>query len=123
MSKIKTFEAACKVKGLDAKKILPDVSTFPEEHQKALIAHAKLILIAEVLNDGWKPNWEDDDEYKYYPWFYMDKTRYSSGFSFAGVLYVYSSSLVGSRLCFKSRDIAEYAGKTFVKLYKDLFVL
>jgi hypothetical protein len=119
-SKIKTFEQACKKLGYDPVKVLPKVGTMPKHHQDATVAHAKLVIITEALNDGWKPNWKDSNEWKYYPWFDMSSP---SGPAFDGCDYWYSISTVGSRLCFKSEELAEYAGKQFQKLYRQYFVL
>lgn len=116
MPKIKTFEAACKALKMDPVK-LPDFSMLSQEEATAMTAHYKLVIIARAINEDWKPDWNDYDETKYYPWFEMS----SSGFRFFGVNCVCTDSGVGSRLCFKSRDLAEYAGKTFKKLYKDYF--
>jgi hypothetical protein len=124
MEQIKTFEDACKVLNLDPVKVLPDVSAFPPTHQAALTAAGKLFIIADALNEGWKPDWNDDDEYKYYPWFDLEKDKNNpSGFRLFGVFCNCTDSSVGSRLCFKSRDIAEYAGTQFVDLYRDLMVI
>lgn len=121
---IKTFQAACKVKGVDPSEVLPDVSAFPKNHQKALIAAAKLFIIAEVLNAGWTPDWNNADQYKYYPWFDMEKTSSNkSGFRLYHVGFDFTFSAVGSRLCFRSREIAEYAAEQFLDLYKDYMVL
>ena len=119
-SKIKTFEDACKALNLDPEQVLPDVSGMPEKHQKAIVSHAKLVIIAEALNDGWKPDWTDDDQLKYYPWFRMDS---GSGLAYLGFDYGYSYSRVGSRLCFQTRELAEYAGNQFKELYEDDFLL
>jgi hypothetical protein len=116
---IKTFEEAIKKLGLPDG-ILPNVSQFPIDQQKALTAHAKLLVIVQALNDGWKPDWNSDDELKYYPWWDMEKTESNpSGF---GLNYVYcesSISIVGSRLCFRTRALAEHAAKYFYDLYKE----
>lgn len=124
MEQIKTFEDACKALNLDPEKVLPDVSAFPPPHQAALIAAGKLFIVADALNEGWKPDW-NNDEYKYYPWFDLEKDEEDnpSGFRLDSVYYYYSGSDVSSRLCFKSRDIAEYAGTQFVDLYRDLMVI
>jgi hypothetical protein len=119
MPKIKTFAGACKALGMDAKN-LPDVSMLPHDQQEAIIAHYKLVIIAQALNEGWKPNWSDYNEYKYYPWFNM---RSGSGLSYFDYVYWVTLTLVGSRLCFKSRELAEYAGKNFKKLYEQYFLL
>ncbi len=120
MAKIKTFEQACKKLGYDPEKVLPKVGTMPKHHQDATVAHAKLVIITEALNDGWKPNWKDSSEWKYYPWFDMSSP---SGPAYDVCDDWCSLSNVGSRLCFKSEELAEYAGKQFQKLYRQYFVL
>jgi len=121
MKNIKTYEDACKALQLDPSN-LPAVTGLPARHQKAITAHFQLIIITEALNEGWKPNWKDWDERKYYPWFEMDNnsdTTSGSGFSFDGYVCDVAGSGLGSRLCFKSRELAEYAGKQFESLYKE----
>lgn len=125
MKQIKSFEGACKILAKDPLKVLPKVTGFPKAHQKALIAFAKLIIINQALNfvdngnKAWKPNWNDSSEWKYYPWWYMDKP----GFRLYSVIYDYSFSAVGARLVFRTRALAEYAAKQFKALYKDIMVL
>ena len=79
-------------------------------------AHLKIQIIAKALNEGWYPNWNDTNEYKYYPWF---KASPGVGFSFSDYDFALTRSTVGSRLCFKSRDLAEYAGKQFIDIYNQ----
>ena len=119
---IKTFEDACSALGLDPETVIPDFSSFPEEDQKAMIAHAKLIIIAKALNGDWKPDWKDWNQIKYYPWFNMGGSS-GSGFAYHVFGYWHSASTVGSRLGFKSREMAEFAGKQFESLYLDYFVI
>jgi hypothetical protein len=125
MEHIKSFEEACKALNLDPEKVLPDISAFPPPHQAALTATGKLFIIADALNEGWKPDWNNDEEYKFSPWFDLEKheTYNPSGFRLIDVHCSYGSSYVGSRLCFKSREIAEYAATQFLDLYRDLMVL
>jgi len=112
---IKTFEDACKALGIDNYKELPD-------DEKSVNAYRKLIIIIRALNEGWQPDWENSNEYKYYPWFKM-----KSGFGFSVTYFVYSRTVtyagVGSRLCFKTSELAEYAGKQFENIYKDYLTL
>lgn len=122
-NQIKNFEDACKSLKLDPEKIVPDFSLFPGKHQKAMIAHAKLIIIAQALNGDWEPDWNNWDETKYYPWFDMEKSSSGSGFSCDDCVDWNSVSNVGSRLCFKTREMAKYAGTQFQALYKDYFVI
>jgi hypothetical protein len=122
---ITSFADACKALKLEDG-CLPDVAAFPEEHQKALTAHAQLIIIAQALNEGWKPDWNDGNQYKYYPWFEVQASADKPsgfGFSYTYYDYWYSFASVGSRLCFKSRTLALYAGKQFADLYKEYFLI
>lgn len=118
--KIKTFEGACKALKLDPVKALPKVSGMPKRHQDATIAHAKLVIIIEALNEGWKPDWKNGQWDKWYPWFWMNS---GSGLSLDDVDDQFSFSYVGSRLCLKSRELAEYAAKKFKKLYEAYYLI
>lgn len=119
---IKTFEDACKALSLN-ENTLPEVSMLPEKHRKAIIAHYKLVIIAEALNEGWKPNWADHNECKYYPWFYFPKAASGFGFSHGDCVYTYTSTYVGSRLCFKTADLSIYVGKQFIDLYREYMMI
>lgn len=83
-------------------------------------AYIFLKMMAKSLNEGWKPNWDDSNEYKYYPWFYMGG---SSGFRCYDFDYQDSASSVGSHLCFKTRELAIYAGNTFTDAYKQFMLI
>nr|WP_299385561.1 hypothetical protein [Allomuricauda sp.] len=122
MENIKTFKDACKVLGLDSDKVLPDFGPFPEKHRKAIEAHAKLVIIAEALNDGWVPDWGNYDQWKYEPWFDMGGSS-GSGFACCVCDGWHSGSTCGSRLCYKSRELAEYAGKQFIELYRHYLLI
>ena len=119
--KVKSFEDACQLLGIEPN--VPEVSMLPENHQKAIVAHYKLVIIAEAVNEGWKPNWDNWDERKYYPWFDLEGSSSGAGFSYDDCDVWYANSLVGSRLCFKTWELAEHIGKTFIDLYKDYFLL
>lgn len=111
---IKSFEDACKALNYDP--TLPEFPMASADEKKALIAHYKLTVIAKAINEGWTPNWGNSNQWKYFPWFKM-----SDGFSFRVAVCNLSHSRVGSRLCFQSEEKAEYAGKQFIKLYKEYF--
>ena len=120
--KIKTFEDACEALGIKMDVMPVGLPIELKHHLKAITAHTKLVIIAEALNEGWKPNWNNWNEYKYYPYFNMGSPS-GSGFSYGDCDLWAACSLVGSRLCFKSRELAIYAGKQFESLYKDYFVI
>jgi hypothetical protein len=111
--RITSYEEACSI--LD---INPEAS-IPLGFDQHVIAYCKLVVIAKALNEDWTPDWNNEDEYKYYPWFYLDKP----GFRFHDSNYYFTFSYVGSRLCFKTRELANYAAQQFHDLYKDLFTL
>lgn len=126
MSQIKTFEEACKALGIDPAKPLVDASGMPEKHRKAIEAHAKLVVIAEALNEGWQPDWSDEDQCKYFPWFEVEATeenRAGSGFSGTGYDLSYAVTDVGSRLCFATSALARYAAETFIDLYTEYMLI
>ena len=119
--KVKSFEDACKV--LDITPSVPVVTGIPEKYQKPLIANYQLMVIAEALNEGWTPDWSNGEWDKWHPWFDMDDSSSAGRFSLGGAAYLNSASDVGSRLCFKSEELAEYAGTQFLELYRELFVI
>jgi len=116
---IKTYEDACAKGSIDPQQ-LPDVSMIPEEMRKHVIAYYKLLVIYKAINDGWKPDWSDWDQYKYHPWFEV----LSSGFGFSNS-YCYcdsTHSAVGSRLCTDTREKALYIAAQFQAEYRDLLL-
>lgn len=118
--RVKSFEDACQVLGISTN--VPEVKGLPRKHQKAIIANYKLIIIAEALNEGWKPNWQDSDEYKYYPWFDMSNPA-GVGYSDTNNAASSTNANFGSRLCLKNRELAIYFGQTFTDLFNDSLLL
>lgn len=124
MKRITTWQQAFKVKGLDPKK-MPDVSMIPAEYQKPLIAQYKLNVVAEVLNGDWKPDYTNNGQYKYQPYFIVNATKANpSGSGLAFYYYAHCNAITccGVRVCYKDWETAEYAGTQFVKLYEDLYL-
>lgn len=111
--RIKTFEDACKHLGLSNE-------IFSPGDTKDEIAYKKLKVIAKALNEGWQPDWTDGSQYKYYPWFDFSS---GSGLAYRDFGINDSGSTVGSRLCYKSRVLAIYAGKQFTDIYADFMTL
>lgn len=114
---VKSYEDACHIadeKPID-EKLLANMGL-----SKSDIAFIKLKTIykaANILNDNWEADWNNSDQYKYYPWFAWR----SSGFRYYATYYTYTYTLVGSRLCCGIREDAEYIGKQFEELYNDYF--
>lgn len=142
--RVKTFEDACRELGEDHPFVLAYQNTNlrdPEvaEENRDILAYMKLRIIAAALNEGWEPQFTED-EWRWYPWFTLwteeelseksdewkaDRHLISTG-DFAGFAFAYSptapsnaNTTVGSRLCFKSEALATYCGKQFISLWAD----
>ena len=105
--KITSYEDACKV--LNIQPINEEVfNAFPKEDQRSMLAYHKLTVITRALNNGWKPNWDDQNEWKYYPLF-----RYvNAGLSFA---------TTHSAATNTTSALAKYAAEHFADLYRDYY--
>lgn len=144
--KIKTFEDACQALGLKVPEALPELlqPKYADIVPSHVSAFMKLTIITAALNEGWQ--WIPDPEKHprgYFPWFWFYSTDEMARMSqheaedihiinatdisgFAGLgsansnsAWSLTNSLFGSRLAFKSYELAEYAGKQFIELYKD----
>ncbi|RPJ66846.1 MAG: hypothetical protein EHM20_17495 [Alphaproteobacteria bacterium] len=111
---IKTFEDACK-----KFKVHPDY-VFTDRDSTDEIAYKKLKVIIAAINNGWKPDWSNSNQKKWWPWFNLSS---GFGFSFSAYYGGYSSTTVGSRLCFESQEKSDYCATQFIDLYKDLLTL
>lgn len=101
--------------------------------------YSQLCVITAAMNEGWRPRFVKE-EYRYFPYFYLytneeisrmseeEKSSVvfrsnSSAYAYGGVACAYNESVyvanVGSRLAFKTEELAEYAGKQFTKLYAE----
>ena len=144
--RIKTFTDACNALGdehpLVTQYRLTAAAYKGEPMTEDFIAYLKLRIIVAVLNEGWEPKFEKG-EYRYYPWFYLyTKEQYDElddeekgrsvlrssnnssalgGLSYASASYAFSSSLSGngSRLAFRTRELAAYSGKQFAEEWAD----
>lgn len=80
------------------------------------IAFLKLRIIATALNEGWEPTFEKGEE-RWYPWFMVKQGGLVYAYAYHAGSYSYAYH--GVRLVFKSKELAEYAGKQFIDIYKD----
>ena len=114
---VKTFEDARKLTG---RPDVPDFSNLPTDMRKHFEAQYKMIVIAEALNEGWIPDWDNYNEYKYYPWFEMSPSSFAFYDSYCDSAFAYAGC--GSRLCLKSKELSEYCGKQFIDLWKQFII-
>jgi hypothetical protein len=115
---LKTFDDCCVACGTSEKKFEETLKKL--NLQPDTIAYEKLKIIIKAINQDWIPDWNNSSQYKYWPWFVL-----SSGFGFSGsdCCYDGTSTAVGSRLCFESREKSDYAGKQFQDIYKDFLTI
>ena len=151
--RIKTFEDACNELGEDNPLVQAyrsaDFNTSGNSKDVLdVIAYLKLRIIAAALNDGWEPQFTEE-EYRWFPWFYLyteeelkDKSEEwknkhalvlwggdassgaSCGLASASSNYAFSYSYagVGARLAVKSEELAVYFGTRFAELWADYYV-
>lgn len=121
--KIKTYENACKAIGIEP---MDDQAMAAAGFRPDEIARRKLETITAALNEGWKPDWNNPNQNKYVPWFWIEPRP---GQTSAGLAYAYTycapsitAANIGSRLCFKNVDAAKYAARQFADLYALILV-
>lgn len=138
--RIKTFEDAKRELGNDHP--LVKEWNLGDNLSADLEAYLKLRIIVAALNEGWKPKFTTD-EWRYFPYFYLvtndeiekmdddERSRvvlrsYSAANAFGGIVFAsasldssYAYTDFGSRLAFKNRDLAIYAGQQFIDIYAE----
>ena len=119
--RVKSVEDAIKELGNDDVEVIQLNRMKSIGLQNHIIGNQELIVIAKALNEGWQPDWQNDNQYKYFPWFDMDDSSSAGRFSFCGSDYQRSGSFVGSRLCFKSRELSNYAENQFEDIYRKVY--
>lgn len=156
--RIKTFEDALSELGNDH----PLVDNYyqwsenVEDNDPNLRAFLMLRVITAALNEGWEPQFSED-EYRWYPWFVLysadelaeesdewkaarvivplDNYRvvgrsYNNSHASGGLVYAVasnasssSSTYFGSRLAFKTEELANYAARQFAELWADYYLI
>lgn len=144
--RVKTFEDACKELGIDAEAIQQQWQdagiTMLDE-----VAYQKLRIITAALNEGWEPEFKED-EYRYYPycilytkaeieqkddewkdehnlqlWLGSGASNYGApcGLASADSSSAWSNASAGvsARLAHKTEELAIYSGKQFTELWAN----
>lgn len=111
----KTFDDLCRATGITEAKF--NKKWDPAIFDPSTIAFERLKICTRAYNQDWPFNAYDTNQKKWFPIFDV----LSSGFGFSHTTYYcdYSTTTVGSRLCFKSEEKATHAGKTFIKLFEE----
>ncbi len=113
---IQLFDDFCKEHKLNKLDIIPFTSP-KDTKQQSINAFAMLSEIVPIENKGWIPDWNNSNEYKYFPYFDM---RSGFGFSHADCGYWNASTNAGSRLCSKSSLECERIAKKYLPIYEKL---
>ncbi len=144
--RIKTFEDACKELGDEHPLVTQYRDTSAafkgDAMSEDLIVYLKLRIITAALNEGWEPQFTED-EYRYFPWFWLyTKEEYDQmddekkgrcvlrsgnytnahyGFVYVSASYdaSFSFTIYGARLAFRTRELAAYAGRQFIEEWAD----
>ena len=145
--RIKTFEDAINELGEGHKFVVDYTALKGSTLSNDVIAYLKLRIISAALNEGWEPQFTED-EYRYFPWFCLytnreieqmpqdrrkgvclwggsayNGTRCGLGGSYSTYDFSVSSTCCGARLTLKTRELAIYSGKQFIDIWKDFVVL
>lgn len=127
-----------------ASQLLNDWEQLHESATPDLVAYIKLRIVCAALNEGWEPEFTEDEE-RWYQWHYLwtqgeidrmsDEEKQQRALigvdnyrqdGWAGFAYStsdaapsYSYSDVGSRLCLKDEKTARHAATAFISLWAD----
>lgn len=152
MERIKTFEDACKELAKRAESnegialLLADYESNADNIKtKGTLAYMKLCIIAAALNEGWEPQFTED-EYRWFPWFTLwteeelkekseewkadhklwlfggaSDTGSACGLAYASSNNAWTGSYAdfSARLAVKSEELAIYFGKQFIDIWAD----
>lgn len=150
--RIKTFEDAVRELGETHDLVVAYravIEMWKEEFLgRDMVAYLKLRIIVAALNEGWEPQFVEDER-RWAPYFWLltnaeiekmednDKAKlcrvvgrsHYSANAYGGLVYAYASSASsysstngGSRLAFKSEELAVYAGQQFIEIYRDFMI-
>jgi hypothetical protein len=150
--RIKTFEDAVRELGETHDLVVAYravIEMWKEEFLgRDMVAYLKLRIIVAALNEGWEPKFVEDER-RWAPYFWLftnaeiekmddnDKAKlcrvvgrsYNIAHAYGGLVYTganlassYSYTSSGSRLAFKSEELAVYAGQQFIEIYRDFMI-
>lgn len=93
-----------------------DYKFLPKEKRERALNSQYIDDIAELFNDGWKPDFLNNNQYKYYPYF----RKNSSGWFLCVVFGYNDGSSLGSGFYFKDKDTANLVVSKFMAIYSKV---
>ena len=147
--RIKTFADACFELGSEHPFVKAYNKYMTRVHQDNtddydLVAYLQLRIITAALNEGWEPQFTRDEK-RWFCWFELiTKEQYNKlsaeyksrvvgrggygAYAYFGLVCAYANyassfsySYGGSRLAFKSKELAAYSGRQFAEIYADFY--
>lgn len=120
--RLKSYEDACTL--LNRQPLtLEQFNFLPETDRQAMYSLHRILTGIEAINEGHVFDWNNYDEYKYYPWWdmetYDDNPVPGSGFSLGGVGCDSANSDVGARLITRSDAHARHIAEIFFEDYRN----
>lgn len=147
--RVKTFEDACKELGEDHK-LVQQFKAIQEAiaEDKEATAYFKLGIITTALNEGWEPDFTNDDEYRYYPYLCLwtkeeledkdeewkddhnlqlwsgggasyDGAKCGLAYATSNLAWSLAFANISARLAHKTEELAIYSGKQFTELWTN----
>lgn len=150
--RIRTFEDACRELGGEHPFVMAFDCYLENVHDANIqdanmIAYLKLRIICAALNEGWEPQFTKGEK-RWIPWFFLytkdelnqksadwkskrtivptgDYQNEYAGFASAHPddAPSYAPAGIGSRLCLKNENLANYCGKQFIHLWADFHLM
>ena len=136
--RVKCFEGAVAVLGMNNQTVKDYYAIARKTSAKDIVAFAKLRVIAEALNEGWKPNsdiwngnyytsfilyteeeYENLDEKKKFDCCEIYRTDKERIFAEVDSKLAVSYVDIDNKISFKSRELARYCGWQFCDIWKD----
>lgn len=134
--KIKTFVDAVEMLGINNQKVKDYLDLDNRKCAKDIIAFARLRIIAEALNEGWKPKYDILDGSYYTSFDFISEEEYEKlkenekkkclvfslpdkEIKIAIVSSKLSVACEAYKISLKSRELAEYLGQQFIGIWKD----
>jgi hypothetical protein len=111
---IKLPEDAFRKQGMDPA-LMPDLSKLPERFSFLTVVFI-LAVIIEAVNDGWKADYSNHNQKKYFPWGWVSSVGLD--FSYSGSYCDVADAIVGFPLVLENPEKAKYVFEQFPDLWK-----
>lgn len=156
IERIKTiYDAQCELEqraelgDCEAKQLIEEYNNLnSEETSTDLLAYLQLRIITAALNEGWKPQFKEDEK-RWFPFFVLwskeeidnmsdeekddqqlllwggdayDGSFCGSSYSDSNYGWTHTDAIIGSRLAYKTEALATYAGRQFASVYARFYI-